>query len=247
MYVKAGIIDAFTTEPIRLKENIEKLAGLPLHHQPGEKWTYSEGLDVLGYFVEVISGMPFNEFLRKRIFDPLGMKDTWFYLPGSSADRLVPIQHKVNGQWRTYQSDGYNVNYPIEGARTYFSGGAGLSSTPGDYAIFLQMYLNHGEYGGVRLLSRTTVETIMANQIGDLWSGGPKDYGLAFGVVNHNGIAKGGEGGLGTFDWGGYFNTSYFADPEENLIGILMKQTQDTPSDQTGWKFRQMVFAAIDD
>ena len=114
MYVKAGIIDAFTTEPIRLKENIEKLAGLPLHHQPGEKWTYSEGLDVLGYFVEIISGMPFNQFLRKRIFDPLGMKDTWFYLPGGSADRLVPVQYAPEGEWKVYRSEVYNVNSPLK-------------------------------------------------------------------------------------------------------------------------------------
>ncbi|MDX1333151.1 MAG: serine hydrolase, partial [Robiginitalea sp.] len=81
----------------------------------------------------------------------------------------------------------------------------------------------------------------------DLWANGPKDYGLAFGLVNPDGIAFGGTGGLGTFDWGGYFNTQYFADPGEQLIGILMKQTQNTASDQTGWKFRQMTFAAIDD
>jgi CubicO group peptidase (beta-lactamase class C family) len=87
----------------------------------------------------------------------------------------------------------------------------------------------------------------MANQIGTLWSGGPKDFGLAFSVVNENGVAFGGEGGLGTFDWGGYFNTQYFADPGEQLIGILMKQTQGTNDDTTGWKFRQMVFAAIND
>ena len=109
------------------------------------------------------------------------------------------------------------------------------------------MYLNNGEYNGIRLLSRSTVKTIMANQIGDLWAGGPKDYGLAFGIVNENGIAKGGEGSLGTFDWGGYFSTLYFADPEEQLIGILMTQTQGTTSNDAAWKFRQMVFASIDD
>jgi CubicO group peptidase (beta-lactamase class C family) len=247
IYMKAGIIDLFTTEPVLIKENIEKLALLPLHHQPGEKWTYSEGLDVLGYFVEIISGMSIDEFLRKRIFDPLGMNDTWFYLPDAIAARLVPVQYREEGQWKIFRTDMYDVNYPIKGARTYFSGGAGLSSTPRDYAIFLQMYLNNGEYNGIRLLSRSTVKTIMANQIGDLWAGGPKDYGLAFGVVNENGIAKGGEGSLGTFDWGGYFSTLYFADPEEQLIGILMTQTQGTSSNDTAWKFRQMVFASIDD
>ena len=247
IYAKAGITDLFTTKPVTLEENISLLAGMPLHHEPGEGWTYSEGLDVLGRFVEVVSGMPFDQFLKKRIFDPLGMEDTWFYLPMEKADRLVPVQHKVDGHWERFQADFYDVDYPKTGARTFFSGGAGLSSTAKDYAVFLQMYLNGGAYDGVRILSRTTIETIMANQIGDLWAGGPKHYGLAFGVVHPEGLASGGQGGEGTFDWGGYFNTQYFADPGENLIGILMKQTQNTSEDETGWKFRQMVFAALDD
>ena len=198
--------------------------------------------------IEILSGKPLDQFFHEQIFEPIGMVDTYFFLPEEKAKRLVPVLHNPDGNWKKYTANPYyDPNYPIAGEKAFFSGGAGLSSTALDYAKFLQMYLNQGEYGGIRLLSRTTVQTIMANQIGDLWSGGPKDYGLAFGVVNHNGIAKGAEGGLGTFDWGGYFNTSYFADPEENLIGILMKQTQDASSDQTGWKFRQMVFAAIDD
>jgi CubicO group peptidase (beta-lactamase class C family) len=175
------------------------------------------------------------------------MNDTWFYLPDDKAERLIPVQYREEGIWKSVNSEGFEINYPIKGARAYFSGGAGLSSTAKDYAIFLQMMLNKGTYNGNRLLSRTTVETLMANQIGTLWSGGPKDFGLAFSVVNENGVAFGGEGGLGTFDWGGYFNTQYFADPGEQLIGILMKQTQGTNDDTTGWKFRQMVFAAIND
>jgi CubicO group peptidase (beta-lactamase class C family) len=247
IYNKARITDLFTTEDISIGASVRKLAGLPLHHKPGEKFTYSEGLDVLGYLIEVITGKPFDSFLRERIFDPLGMNDTWFYLPESKASRLVPVQHLKEGQWEQYPVTFYDPDYPIKGAKRFLSGGAGLSSTARDYAVFLQMFLNKGEYNGIRLLSRTTVETMMANQIGDLWAGGPKHYGLAFGVVNPDGIAFGGEGGLGTFDWGGYFNTQYFADPGEQLIGILMKQTQGTASDQTGWKFRQMTFAAIDD
>ena len=247
IYHKAGITDLFTTRDISIGSSVRKLAKLPLHHKPGEKFTYSEGLDVLGYLIEIITGNSFDSFLRERIFDPLGMDDTWFYLPPAKADRLVPVQHFNEGEWEPYPVTFYDPDYPIKGARRFFSGGAGLSSTARDYAIFLQMYLNGGEYQGTRLLSRTTVETMMANQIGDLWANGPKDYGLAFGVVNPDGVAFGGVGGLGTFDWGGYFNTQYFADPEEQLIGILMKQTQGTASDQTGWKFRQMAFAAIDD
>ncbi|MDX5478772.1 MAG: beta-lactamase family protein, partial [Cyclobacteriaceae bacterium] len=125
-------------------------------------------------------------------------------------------------------------------------GGAGLSSTAKDYATFLQMYLNGGELNGVRILSRKTIETMMENQIGDLWSGA-KHYGLAFGVVTPDGVAEGGIGSEGTFDWGGYFNTQYFADPQEKIIGVLLKQTSQTSGDQTGWKFRQMVFTLLDD
>jgi CubicO group peptidase (beta-lactamase class C family) len=109
------------------------------------------------------------------------------------------------------------------------------------------MYLNGGEYNGVRLLSRTTVRSIMGNQTGDLFNGPEEYYGLAFGVVTPEGEVRGGIGSRGTFDWGGYFNTQYFADPEENVIGIIMKQTQGPTNDQTGWKFRQLVFQTIDD
>lgn len=94
MYNKAGITDLFTTENISIGESVKKLAKLPLHHQPGEKFTYSEGLDVLGYFIEIVSGMPFDRFLRTRIFDPLGMNDSWFYLPEAKSSRLVSIQKK---------------------------------------------------------------------------------------------------------------------------------------------------------
>jgi len=248
IYHKAGIVDAFTTEKVKLSENIKKLAKMPLHHNPGENFTYSEGLDVLGYLIEVVSGMSFDEFLKTHIFDPLGMNDTRFYLPDSKAGRLVAVQHKVDGEWQKFPVTSYDPDYPIKGAKSYFPGGAGLSSTVKDYAYFLQMYLNGGEYNGVRLLSRTTVQAILSNQIGKIW-GDDSDtkYGLAFGLLTENGQNKGGKGSAGTFDWGGYFNTSYFADPKENVIGLIFKQTQGPVNDETGWKFRQLVFQTIDD
>lgn len=247
LYKKAGITDLFTTENISIGESVRKLATLPLHHHPGEAYTYSEGLDVLGYFVEVMSGMPFDEFLRTRLFEPLGMKDTWFYLPADKAGRLVAVQEQKDGAWRRFPTTFYDPDYPIKGARRFFSGGAGLSSTAHDYATFLQMYLNGGELNGVRILSRTTVQVIMGNQTGDLFGGGSSYYGLAFGVQTQQGQDRGGKGSKGTFDWGGYFNTQYFADPEEGIIGILMKQTQGPVNDPTGWKFRLLVGQAVDD
>jgi CubicO group peptidase (beta-lactamase class C family) len=246
IYQKAGVTDLFTTKHITIGESVKKLARLPLHHNPGEGRTYSEGLDVLGYFIEIVSGMPFDEFLRTRIFDPLGMDDTWFYLPEEKAGRLVAVQHKADGKWERYPVTLYDPDYPVKGARTFFSGGAGLSSTAKDYATFLQMYLNGGEYNGISILSRTTVDLVLTNQIGNLWDDPPRDFGLAFEILTPEGQATGGMGTAGTFNWGGYFNTQYFADPTEQIIGIIMKQTQEVPDD-TGWKFRQLVFQSLDD
>ncbi|MFK7980312.1 MAG: serine hydrolase domain-containing protein [Saprospiraceae bacterium] len=246
LYKKAGVTDLYTTKPITIKESVLKLAKLPLHHEPGTKYVYSEGLDVLGYFIEVMSGMPFDEFLRTKIFDPLGMHDTWFYLPFQLHDRLVPVQYAKKGKWTNFPITFYNPDYPKKGAKTFFSGGAGLSSTAKDYATFLQMYLNKGELNGKRLLSRTTVDAILSNQVGDLW-GDTNFYGLAFGITGKKGAAKGGEGSEGSFWWGGYFNTNYFPDPQEDIIGVIMKQTQQTGNDNTTWRFKLLVGQAIDD
>lgn len=247
LYEKAGVTDLFTTENISIAESVKKLATLPLHHHPGEAFTYSEGLDVLGYFIEIMSGMPFDEFLRTRLFEPLGMEDTWFYLPSDKADRLVTIQEKKDDRWSSYPVTFYDPEYPIKGAKRFFSGGAGLSSTAKDYATFLQMYLNGGELNGIRILSRTTIQSVMGNQTGELFGNGNSYYGLAFEVLGPKGQDRGGSGSIGTFNWGGYFNTQYFADPEEDIIGIIMKQTRGPLSDQTRWKFRLLVGQAIDD
>jgi len=248
IYHKAGTTDAFTEKQVTIAESVKKLAKLPLHHNPGEKFTYSEGLDVLGYLVEIVSGMPFDQYLKKHLFEPLGMNDTWFYLPNEKANRLVSVQQKNDkGQWERYPATFYDPDYPIKGAKSFFSGGAGLSSTAKDYATFLQMYLNGGELNGVRILSRTTVQTILSNQIGNIWGDTGKYFGLAFSVVDQKGQGLGDLGSAGTFEWGGYFNTQYFADPKEKIIGILMKQTQGNVSDNTGWKFRQLIGQSLDD
>jgi CubicO group peptidase (beta-lactamase class C family) len=249
IYHKAGITDLFTTEPVKIGESVRKLAKLPLHHNPGEAFTYSEGLDVMGYFIEVISGMPFDEFLRKRIFEPMGMQDTYFYLPDSKASRLVAVQRPgKNGDWERYPVTFYDPEYPIKGAKTFFSGGAGLSSTAKDYATFLQMYLNGGELGGKRLLSRTTVNMILSNQTDTLFGGpnGDSFFGLAFSVSRAVAEARGAQGSQGTFTWGGYFNTNYFADPKEKIVGVIMKQTQSS-GDNLSSLFRQMIYQSIDD
>lgn len=248
IYQKAEVVDAFSSENVTIGDNIRKLAKLPLLFNPGEKFNYCEGLDVLGYLIEIESGMPFDVFLRTRLFEPLGMNDTWFYLPEDKAPRLVSVQKPENGKWVRYPVTFYDPDYPIKGAKKFFPGGAGLSSTAKDYATFLQMYLNGGEYNGKRILSRTTIGVMMSNQNGIIWDEKAENYyALAFGVTTEKGEAKAGQGSAGTFRWGGYFNTSYFADPKENVIGVLMKQTQDTNDDDTEWKFNLLVGQAIND
>lgn len=247
IYSKAGIVDLYTTEDVSIAENVKKLAKLPLKSVPGEAWHYSEGLDVLGYFIEKVSGRPFDKFVQERIFDPLEMNDTQFYLSAEDEDRLVAVQHKEDGKWQNFPVTFYDPDYPKKGAKKFLSGGAGLTSTAKDYAKFLQMYLNGGSYNGKQILSPTTVDLILKNQAGDLFGDPDKDHGLAFGVVNEAGARKGGLGSEGTFDWGGYFNTQYFADPKLNVIGIILKQTQGNTGDTTGWKFRQMTFSSIAD
>ena len=245
IYKEAGIIEAVTQKHVLIADNIKKLAKLPLHFHPGEKYTYSMGLDVLGYFVEILSGMPLDEFFFSRIFEPLGMKDTYFYLSENKVDRLVLTHGPKDGKWVPYTGDGtIDPDYAFKGAKSLFSGGGGLLSTASDYANFLQMYLNGGELKGKRLLSRTTLETMMASGVD---TSPTSQYGLAFSVLNDKGVAQGGLGSAGTFDWGGAANTQYFADPKEQVLGIILKQTFGQRTDDTRWQFRQLVFQAIDD
>ena len=248
IYQKAGIVDAFCSEDITIGDNIKKLAKLPLLFNPGEKYSYAEGLDVLGYLIEIESGLPLDAFFRIRIFEPLGMNDTWFYLPEDKASRLVSVQKPYNGKWVRYPVTFYDPDYPVKGAKKFFPGGAGLSSTAKDYATFLQMYLNGGELNGKRILSRTTIKSMMGNQNNKIWDEDTESYyAMAFSVTTQKGQDKGGNGSVGTFRWGGYFSTNYFADPKENVIGVLMKQTREADKDDTEWKFNILVGQAVND
>jgi CubicO group peptidase (beta-lactamase class C family) len=238
IHIKAGVEDIFTGSSASTGEFVKNLGPLPLHHNPGEKHIYSYGLDVLGYFIEVISGMPFNEFLRTRLFDPLGMDDTWFILPENLHERLVTVQHKENGEWEPFPVTFYDPEYPRIQERDFFSGGAGISSTAMDYAIFLQMFLNGGQWNGARILKPATIDTLMTNHYPTIWDDTQDEYwGLVFKMLTGNSEW----GREGTFRWGGYFNTQYFADPEKQIIGILMKQTQGKVHNDPGNEYRKLV------
>lgn len=248
IYAKAGIPVGFESRSLVLGDEIRKLGKLPLVHQPGLAFTYGLNCDVLGYLIEVVSGMRFDRFLHERIFMPLGMGDTYFYLPDDRKTRLVPA-YTVTSEGELVKIDtvafgGMNINYPLTKG-TYFSGGAGLSSTARDYAIFLQMLLNGGTYNGSRILSRRTVEMMTTNQIGDLNLGVNK-FGLGFEITTAAGQAKTAMS-EGSFAWGGYFSTTYWADPEEKLIGLLFFQQSPMLHPEIEDAFKMIIYGSITD
>jgi CubicO group peptidase (beta-lactamase class C family) len=245
IYSKGGIIGGFGNDRIKIGDDIKLLGKLPLIHQPGERFTYGLNVDVIGYLIEILSGEKLDQYLKNRIFDPLGMTDTWFYLPEEKQSRLVKVNtentdHHVTSMPQTNEM----VDYPLLKG-TYFSGGAGLSSTTKDYAIFLQMLLNKGEYNGKKLLSRRTVELITCNQIGDLNLGVDK-FGLGFEITTERGQSVLGVS-EGSFAWGGYFGTTYWADPKERLVCLLFAQQFPLSHGEIGNKFKAMVYQALDD
>jgi CubicO group peptidase (beta-lactamase class C family) len=243
IYAKSGVPGGFGSDKIVLGDKIKVLGKLPLAHQPGERFTYGLNVDVLGYLVEVLSGESLDQYFRKQIFEPLGMTDTYFYLPASKFDRLVKVTTDDSNHHLVNAPENF-VDYPLTNG-TYYSGGAGLSSTIKDYAIFLQMLLNNGEYNGNRLLARRTVELMTTNQIGNLSIGRDK-FGLGFQITTANGQARLGVS-EGSFSWGGYFATTYWADPKERLVCLLFMQQSPLRHGEIQDKFRALVYQALYD
>ncbi|MFN9351408.1 MAG: serine hydrolase domain-containing protein [Gemmatimonadota bacterium] len=238
IYAKAGIT-AWGMEGASLAADVDKLAKLPLKHEPGERFTYSLSIDVLGRLVEVLSGRTLEQFFAERIFAPLKMPDTYFRVPPAKAARLVAMHQDTAGTMRAMREPrGWaNPDYPLR-PMTYFSGGAGLTSTTRDYVRFLQMVLNGGTLDGVRLLGRKTVEMMLTNQTGTLNS-----FGLGFGLETSANDARQ-PLTLGSFEWGGAFRTTYWADPRERLIAVIYTNTFGGTLD-LGGPFKTLVYAAL--
>ncbi|MCP3928000.1 MAG: beta-lactamase family protein [Bacteroidetes bacterium] len=217
LFAKAGISEGFEERNILLADNVKKLATLPLLHEPGERYHYGLEMDVLGRLVEVWSGMSLDKFLSQRIFQPLGMKDTYFYPPENKHDRLVPVyMSSDNGVERT---DYPFVHYPVRGAKKFLSGGADLSSTAYDYFLFCKMMLQKGQLNGEKILAPETVELISSTHL----ETGDNDMGLGFGLLSAKtevDLAR----SVGSISWGGFFTTTFWIDPAEEVIAILMLQ-----------------------
>lgn len=244
----------FCDEDVSIGESIKKLSKIPLHHEPGEDYTYGIGLDILGYLIEIVSNNTLDEFFRKEIFVPLEMNDTYFYLPETKSDKLVPVQvfdsgvsYNPNNQnylqsWSIFQDNRFNVNYPIEGERKFFAGGCGLSSTISDYYNFLSIFLNDGKYKGNQIIKKTTLDSISKNQLGNKFN---KGIGLVFGITQETDSWFNDGNSTGVLYWGGYWNTNFFVDPKKNIIGLIYKQTQNT--NENSWsKFIKIIYNSFE-
>jgi CubicO group peptidase (beta-lactamase class C family) len=235
-------------------EWMRRLGSLPLMHQPGEKWMYNTGSDVLGVLMARASGQPFEAFLRKRIFEPLGMRDTAFNVPEASLDRLATSYwtNPASGELTVYDEPrGGQWSRPP----AFPSGAAGLVSTVDDYLAFGQMMLSMGKYGKERILSRLSVELMTTDQltpeqkaVSGLFPGFFESRGWGFGVsviTRRDDIAA----VPGRFGWDGGLGTSWYSDPREEMVIILMTQSAWTspipgPPNVLFWT---LAYQAIDD
>jgi CubicO group peptidase (beta-lactamase class C family) len=224
---------------------IDRLAALPFDAQPGEKFVYGFSTDILGVVVEKASSQNLDTFLRTRIFEPLKMVDTRFFLPPAQRERLAAVYSLGEDGTLTRAADpGTGQGAYVDGPRMCFSGGAGLLSTASDYARLLQMMLNGGELDGVRLLGPKTVELMTSNHTGVLFNEGKTGFGLGFEIVDDIGKA-GMFGSPGEFSWGGAYHTMYWADPKERIVAVLMTQLLPAIGSDLHERFRDLIYQAV--
>ena len=229
----------YISNPKTIEERVRALASQPLASHPGEKWNYSASPDILARLIEVFTGTSPAEFLKTRLFDPLGMKDTGYNLTEEQAKRMVQL-HQLDDSGKVLNAERQT---PTSG-NTVFGGTHGLFSTAQDYSLFAQMMLNGGEWNGKRYLSRKTVEIMSINQSGDLFQDPGKGFGLGFAVVDDLGDSKA-LSSEGTFYWSGAFCTYFFIDPKEKMVAVFMTQLNPFSSHYEN-KFRQMVYQAVE-
>ena len=256
-YKAAGVHDLLVPNLDTLDKHTDKLSKLPLAFEPGTQWMYGQSLDVLGRVIEVVSGLTLQQYFHERIFRPLKMNDTRFYLNEADQKRLTSLFTpgeagkllKVGSEVLSAGDINFSADAGYEGRGKLYSGGSGLIGSTMDYMRFLQMLLNGGILEGVRLLKESTVQLMTKNHIGDFVMPFPNHgdgFGYGFGVLTERGKAVD-VASVGSYSWGGIFNTYYWVDPQEELIGLVM--TQIFPNDHLTIRenFKQQVYQAIDD
>jgi CubicO group peptidase (beta-lactamase class C family) len=242
LYKTAGLQGWFLADrPEPIGAYIKKLAKLPFDAQPGEKWVYGYNTDILGYLVEVVSGMSLADFIKAKITGPLDMADTSFFLPEDQAGRMTAVYGANKDGRAELVADPREAAY-VRGPRACYGGGAGLLSTAEDYARFLLMLQSGGEWGGVHVLSPKSVELMTADHAGALY--GSQGFGLGFWVTKE--LGKNSEpGSAGAFGWGGAYHTTYWVDPAEKLVAVFMTQLLPAGGSDAQGKFKALVYQSI--
>jgi len=233
MYTDSKVAHGILQYDGTIAESVKNLAAQTLLFNPGDRWEYSLGIDVVGRLIEVWSGKPLDEFFRTRIFEPLGMQDTYFFIPDSKAPRLATAYTYYDGKGLNRFPDTpivegsmiYSADYPYRGPKKLFAGGAGLNSTAMDYARFAQMILNGGKLGNTRILSRKTVELMSHDQLGKVDAN--QSFGIGFGISGTKAPLDE-LGSVGDLGWGGFYYTTFSIDPKEDLIVVFMAQLHPT-------------------
>jgi CubicO group peptidase (beta-lactamase class C family) len=248
IYAKHGIPDLATADPVTIEKTMDALGKLPLAHHPGERYTYGLSIDLLGRVVEVASGLSLAQYISTNITAPLMMNDTRFFYNDDVSARLAKVytwSNDADALVPMPDQPGSGPDYPVEGAKSYFSGGSGLSSTVNDYFIFSQMILNGGEYRGVRILKEETIELMTSNQHGDLAQSPFSAMGYGF-WVNRERDEDGTPGAINALGWGGAFNTWFTINPSKEVVAVVMSQVLFNPfGGELESGFRDIVNSAI--
>jgi CubicO group peptidase (beta-lactamase class C family) len=250
LYKDANVANGLLQYDGTIEDSVKRLAGVPLLFNPGDRWEYGLSVDVLGRLVEVISGKPLDEFLRERIFVPLGMKDTYFYLPDDKVDRLAALYTYYEGKGLNRFPDtpitegpfSYSADYPYRGPKKLFSGGGGLVSTAQDYMRFCQMMLDGGKAGNIQFLSHKSVELMTHDQLGSISS--DRAFGLGFGIEGVK-VPLAETGSTGEYRWGGLYYTAFSIDPKDQMIVIFMAQLHPTGGLTLDRQVKALAYQAI--
>jgi CubicO group peptidase (beta-lactamase class C family) len=246
---KAGIQNYyFSDRDESIRAIVARMAKLPMDAHPGEQWVYGYSFDILGALIEVVSGQPLDRFLHEHLFAPLGMNDTSFFLPPDKRNRLTAVYGRdADGRlFRAPPEGPAGQGAFVDGPRRTFSGGAGLLSTAQDYARFLQMLLNGGTFEGKRFLSRKTVELMTTDHLSPVVFRPGVGEGLGFSVVIDLG-KRGEPGSIGEFGWGGAYHSTYWVDPQEELVVVYLTQLNPAGDIDDFGKLRSLVYQAIVD
>ena len=247
---EAGIVGWYFADRDKpIAETVERMGSLPMDAQPGEAFVYGYATDILGVVIERASGMALDEFLRVEILEPLGMVDTHFYVPPEKADRLTVVYSVTDESGMERAPDpGHMVGQGmyLDGPRKSFSGGAGLVSTPMDYARFLEALRRGGALDGSRILSPKTVELMTVDHVHDAWQGDGGGFGLGFGITEEIGWS-GLPGSPGSYAWGGAYHSTYWVDPAEELVVSYMTQVIPAQGLDDHQRLRALVYQALVD